>query len=52
MKRITFLITLLFALTCQAQLLWKVSGGTLEKPSYLFGTYHLMPSAFVDSVPG
>lgn len=30
MKRITFLITLLFALTCQAQLLWKVSGGTLE----------------------
>ncbi|UKI43835.1 MAG: TraB/GumN family protein [Porphyromonadaceae bacterium] len=42
----------MFALTCQAQLLWKVSGGTLEKPSYLFGTYHLMPSAFVDSVPG
>lgn len=52
MKRITFLITLLFAITCQAQLLWKVSGNALEKPSYLFGTYHLMPSAFVDSVPG
>lgn len=52
MKKITFLIALIIAISCQAQLLWKVSGGGLENPSYLFGTYHLMPSTFVDSVPG
>ena len=52
MKKITFFLVLIIAISCQAQLLWKVSGPGLEKPSYLFGTYHLMPSTFVDSVPG
>lgn len=52
MKRFLFAIALFCTLSSQAQLLWKVSGGGLEKPSYLFGTYHLMPSSFVDSVPG
>ncbi|MDO4511481.1 MAG: TraB/GumN family protein [Bacteroidales bacterium] len=52
MKRILLAIALLWALTSQAQLLWKVTGNGLEKPSYLFGTYHLMPDTFVDSVPG
>lgn len=52
MKRVLFLLFLVLAFTCHAQLLWKVSGGSLKKPSYLFGTYHLMPSSFVDSVPG
>ncbi len=33
-------------------LLWKVSGNGLEKPSYLFGTHHLIPLAFLDSVSG
>lgn len=33
-------------------LLWKVSGNGLEKPSYLFGTHHLVPISFLDSVPG
>lgn len=33
-------------------LLWKISGNGLEKPSYLFGTHHLIPLSFIDSVAG
>lgn len=33
-------------------LLWKISGNGLEKPSYLFGTHHLVPASFLDSIPG
>jgi len=33
-------------------LLWKVSGNGLEHPSYLFGTHHLVPVSFLDSVSG
>lgn len=38
----TVLIALFFILTANAQLLWKVSGNGLSKPSYLFGTHHLI----------
>lgn len=31
-------------------LLWKVSGNTLQKPSYLFGTYHFLSSGFIDTM--
>lgn len=33
-------------------LLWKISGNGLEKPSYIFGTHHLVPVSFLDSIPG
>jgi len=33
---------LFFMVSVQAQLLWKVSGNGLTKPSYLFGTHHLI----------
>ena len=36
----------------QAQLLWKITGKGLKHPSYLFGTHHLIPIQFLDSVPG
>ena len=36
----------------QAQLLWKITGNGLRHPSYLFGTHHLIPIQFLDSVPG
>lgn len=36
----------------QAQLLWKVSGNGLKHSSYLFGTHHLIPISFLDSVLG
>lgn len=32
-------------------LLWQVSGNGLKKPSYLFGTYHLLTNRFLDSLP-
>jgi len=33
---------LLFSLSANAQLFWKISGNGLEKTSYLFGTHHLI----------
>lgn len=35
---------------CQCTTLWKVSGKGLEKPSYIFGTYHLSPLSIKDSI--
>ena len=35
-----------------AQLLWKVSGNGLEKPSFLFGTHHVAPASMIDSIAG
>ena len=37
---------------CNAQLLWKVSGNGLSKPSYLFGTFHVAPVSLADSIAG
>lgn len=52
-KNILILILLLTSFSAmQAQLLWKVSGKGLKHPSYLFGTHHLIPIQFLDSVPG
>jgi uncharacterized protein YbaP (TraB family) len=31
-------------------LLWEISGNGLKKPSYLFGTFHLMDAKFVDTM--
>ncbi len=54
MKRIAFIVMLLAAVftSAGAQLLYKVSGGNLSKPSYIVGTYHLAPASFVDSIAG
>ncbi len=35
----------------QNSLLWEISGNGLKKTSYLFGTYHLITSTFIDSFP-
>ncbi len=49
-KIILFLSLILFTTTLQAQkdttensLLWEISGNGIEKPSYIFGTIHLIP---------
>lgn len=54
MKRILFsaLLLLVAFIGTQAQLLWKISGNGLSKPSYIIGTYHLAPASFADSIPG
>lgn len=51
MKKILgILLFISLALSANAQLLWKVSGKGLEKPSYIFGTYHLSPLSIKDSI--
>lgn len=54
MKKLFFTLTLLLAVvsSASAQLLYRISGKGLEKPSYIVGTYHLAPATFVDSIPG
>lgn len=51
-KLISALLLLMAATGVNAQLLWKISGNGLQKPSYIVGTYHLAPVSFADSIPG
>jgi len=50
-KRIFILavIAILLVFSANAQLLWKVEGNGLTKPSYLFGTHHLIEK---EQIPG
>ena len=53
MKRIILIISIVaIAMAAQAQLLWKVSGNRLGRPSYIMGTYHFAPSSMIDQIPG
>lgn len=54
MKRFLLIIVASLSATIlvNAQLLYRISGNGLEKPSYVVGTYHLAPASFVDSIPG
>ena len=53
MKRFSlFLAVMMLALASQAQLLWKVSGNGLARPSYVMGTYHFAPASMMDKIPG
>lgn len=38
--------------SCNAQILWKVSGNGLSKPSYVMGTHHIAPISIIDSISG
>ena len=49
---LTLLLTVMATTGMNAQLLYKISGKDLRKPSYIIGTYHLAPVSFVDSIPG
>lgn len=52
-KRLTAMFTLAcIAIGMNAQILWKISGHGLDKPSYLFGTHHLAPYHILDSIKG
>lgn len=46
------LLLLAFAVNVNAQLLYRITGKGLEKPSYIIGTYHIAPASFADSIPG
>jgi len=54
MKKKILSLLLLFTVVSftQAQLIWKITGNGIKKPSYLFGTHHLIPIQFLDSIPG
>jgi uncharacterized protein YbaP (TraB family) len=42
--KLAFLILLIFvSISSQAQLLYKIEGKDLQKPSYIYGTIHIMP---------
>ena len=55
--KLLFIALLGFGLSLNAQtkkatntLLWEISGNGLKKPSYLFGTYHLISTKFADTM--
>ena len=54
MKKVILALALVLttALSVNAQLLYKISGNGLTKPSFIIGTYHLAPISFTDSIPG
>ena len=53
MKKLALLVAvMMLALASQAQLLWKVSGNGLGRPSYIMGTYHFAPASMIDNIPG
>ena len=54
MKKVILTLTLVLAtaVSANAQLLYKISGNGLAKPSFIIGTYHLAPVSFTDSIPG
>ena len=49
-KTLALVMLLCIALGAQAQLLWKVSGNGLDRPSYVMGTHHLAPLSIKDSI--
>lgn len=54
MKRIVLLFCLLtvgYGAT-QAQLLYRISGNGLQRPSYIIGTHHLIDATFADQIKG
>ncbi len=54
MRRLFAIIAfvLLAAQSANAQLLWKISGRGIDKPSYILGTHHAVPFTYCDSIPG
>lgn len=53
MKRLSLILAVvLLAVAAQAQLLWKVTGNGLGRPSYIFGTHHMAPSTMIDQIKG
>ena len=51
-KALIILAFLAGAFSSNAQLLWKVSGNGLQKPSYLFGTHHIADQTICNGIKG
>lgn len=52
-KHLFLVLIFVFAntISIKSQLLWEISGKNSKRKSYLFGTHHLIPVSFLDSVP-
>ena len=51
-KYLSLILFIALSINANAQLLWKISGNDLEKPSYILGTHHLAPLSVTDSIAG
>ena len=51
-KKLLLCLSLTLPLLGNAQLLWEISGNHLKQKSYLFGSHHLVPISFLDSIKG
>lgn len=51
-KKLLFCLLLALPALGNAQLLWEISGNHLKQKSYLFGSHHLVPISFLDSIKG
>lgn len=51
-KLFAFIVAICILSGVNAQLLYKITGNGLEKPSYIFGTHHLAPRTILDSIAG
>lgn len=49
-KALLFVLLFCITLGAKAQLLWKISGNGLDRPSYVIGTHHLAPLSIKDSI--
>ncbi len=48
---ITALLFMAAVVTANAQFIFRISGGGLEKPSYILGTIHVLSGDLLDSIP-
>ena len=51
-KLLMILAAMMISLASNAQVLYKISGNGLKKPSYLIGTIHVIKGSFLDTIPG
>lgn len=51
-KMILMFVVIVFSFDVNSQLLWKISGNGLSRPSYLFGSHHVAPASILDSISG
>ena len=53
LKKTTIVTALLFmaTITANAQFIFRISGGGLEKPSYMLGSLHVLTGDLLDSIP-
>ena len=53
MRKLLLIVSaMIISLTVNAQVLYKISGNGLKKPSYVIGTCHVVKASFLDTIPG